>query len=210
MTLRQDVNPNWPAAYHGGTLALAGIFFAFQGEELTKAWRVSLRIAMALTALVVVGFPAAELLFKVTPLKAQRRTYWGYPELSANIASHNPEQRPCHHRQGPPRRRFGVRLQHAEQAGGSCLERGQQNLPSIRFLAWPRSRNPQPPQSSNSVAKRMLPKSATGCGSPSTTSSFSPNMGSIPRETIPRFKVYRTSPLKSWPSPIEAHDASET
>ena len=203
MTLRQDVNPNWPAAYHGGTLALTGIFFAFRGEELTKAWRVSLRVTIALTALIVVGFPAAELLFKVTPLKAQRRTYWGYPELSANIASHNPNRDHAiivkGHRDGASEFAFNMPGKPEVHVWNEGTRIGHQydfwagpevGTPTLLVLEQRRERDD--PKISDRMRESF------------DDIELIAEYGLHPSRDYPRFKVYRTSPLKSWPSPIES------
>ncbi|GHC65388.1 ArnT family glycosyltransferase [Roseibacillus persicicus] len=203
MTLRQDVNPNWPAAYHGGTLALAGIFFAFKGEDLTKAWRVSMRIAVGLTAMVVVGFPAAEFLFKVTPLKAQRRTYWGYPELSANIASHNPDGDHAiivlGHRDGASEFAFnmpGKPEVHVWNEGDTIAHQydfwpgPEVGTPTLLIIEQRRERDVA------EITDRMRESF--------DEFEFLAEYGLHPSRDYPRFKVYRTSPLKSWPSPVES------
>ena len=201
MTLRQDVNPNWPAAYHGGTLALAGIFFAFRGEELTKAWRVSLRIAIGLTALVVVGFPAAEFLFKVTPLKAQRRTYWGYPELSAKIASHNPEGDHAiilkGHRDGASEFAFNM----PDKPEIHVWNENETISHQYDFWAGPEVGTP----ALLVIEQRSKKKTATVSDRMRESFDnieFLAEYGLHPSRDYPRFKVYRTSPLKSWPSPV--------
>lgn len=201
MTLRQDVNPNWPAAYHGGTLALAGIFFAFKGENLTKAWRLSLRIAVGITAVIVVGFPAAELLFKVTPLKAQRRTYWGYPELSAKIASHNPDRDHAiivnGHRDGASEFAFnmpGKPEVHVWNEGESIAH---------QYDFWP---GPAVGTPTLLIIEQRREKDVAEVSARMRESfdsiEFVAEYGLHPSRDYPRFKVYRTSPLKSWPSPI--------
>ncbi|MGJ8726562.1 MAG: ArnT family glycosyltransferase [Roseibacillus sp.] len=203
MTLRQDVNPNWPAAYHGGTLALAGIFFAFRGEELTKAWRVSMRIAVATTALIVVGFPAAELLFKVTPLKAQRRTYWGYPELSAKISQHNPEGNHAiilrGHRDGASEFAFNM------PGKPEVHVWNEKNRIAHQYDFWP---GPDVGTPTLLIIERRR-ESSKATPSDRMRESFDDieflgEYGLHPSRDYPRFKVYRTSPLKSWPSPIES------
>ena len=203
MTLRQDVNPNWPGAYHGGTLALAGLFFAFRGEELTKAWRLSLRAAITLTAFVVIAFPAAEFLFKVTPLKAQRRTYWGYPELSAKIASHNPDRDHAiilkGHRDGASEFAFNMPGKPEVHVWNEKESISHQ----YDFWAGPEVGTP----SLLIIERRNKKKS----GSPSERMresfddiEFIAEYGLHPSRDYPRFQVYRTSPLKSWPSPVKS------
>lgn len=202
MTLRQDVNPNWPAVYHGGTLALAGLFFAFREDKLTRAWRVTLRLTVSLTAVVVIVFSFAEFFFAHTPLKAQRRTYWGYPELSAQIASHDPEGTHAvivrGHRDGASEFAFnmpGKPEVHVWNEGDAI---GHQ------YDFWP---GPEVGTPTLLVIEQRREKDVAEVTDRMRESfdhfellgeyELHPSRGGYPR-----FRVYRTSPLKSWPSPI--------
>ena len=202
MTLRQDVNPNWPAAYHGGTLALAGLFFAFDGEQLSKAWKVTIRITIGLTTLVICIFTFAEFFFKVIgPAKAQRRTYWGYPELSANIASHNPERTHAiilkGHRDGASEFAFNM------PGKPEVHVWNERETIAHQYDFWP---GPELGTSALLIIEQRRKKDTVKVTERMQESfdkiEFLAEYGLHPSRDYPRFKVYRTSPMKSWPSPI--------
>ena len=202
MTLRQDVNPNWPAVYHGGTLALAGIFYAFEDKRLTKAWHITLRITITLSAVVVIIFTFAEFFFKVIgPAKAQRRTYWGYPELSAHIASHNPEQTHAiivkGHRDGASEFAFNM------PGKPEVHVWNEDDSISHQYDFWP---GPDVGTPTLLIIERRKEKNL---GEPSDRMKesfehieFLAEYDLHPSRDFPKFRVYRTSPLQSWPSPI--------
>lgn len=202
MTLRQDVNPNWPGAYHAGTLALAACFFAFDSQGiLTRAWKWTLGSSIGLSAVVVIIFTFAEFFFTVTPAKAQRRTYWGYPELSASIASHDPE-------------RTRAVILHGHRDGASELAFSMPGQPEVhvwnegqtishQYDFWP---GPEVGTPTLLIIERRKEKNE---GEPSArmresfqTITFLAEYSLHPSRDYPRFRVYETSPLKSWPSPI--------
>ncbi|MBK1835425.1 ArnT family glycosyltransferase [Roseibacillus ishigakijimensis] len=202
MTLRQDVNPNWPAVYHGATLALAGWFFAFEGENLRKAWRVTLRLTLALTAVVVVFFTFAEFFFEhIGPARAQRRTYWGYPELAEKIARHDPKRTHAiivrGHRDGASELAFNLPGQPEVHVWNESEEIAHQ------YDFWP---GPEPGTPALLIIERRR-ESKPGLPSERMRESFAEIefLGEYEMHSsrdYPRFRVYRTSPLLSWPSPV--------
>lgn len=204
MTLRQDVNPNWPAVYHGGTLALAGVLFAFQNDQLTKAWRITLRLTITLTAITVFIFTFAEFFFKVIgPAKAQRRTYWGYPELSAKIASHDPGRDHAiivqGHRDGASEFAFNM----PGKPKVHVWNESERIYHQYDFWAGPEIGTP----ALLIIERRRVEEAAE------PTERMRQSFENIeflaeydlhPSRDYPKFRVYRTSPLKSWPSPIHS------
>lgn len=202
MTLRQDVNPNWPGAYHAGTLALAGCFYAFDSRgALTRAWKWTVGASLVLTATVVVVFTFAEFFFTVTPAKAQRRTYWGYPELAASIASHDPEGRRAiilhGHRDGASELAFSMPGQpevHVWNEGATI---------SHQYDFWP---GPEVGTRTLLIIER---RKADRDGEPTEAMrksfqdiTFLAEYSLHPSRDYPRFRVYETSPIKWWPSPV--------
>jgi 4-amino-4-deoxy-L-arabinose transferase-like glycosyltransferase len=205
MTLRQEVNPNWPAVYHGGTLALAGIFYAFRpgNDGLTKAWQTTLRLTVALTSVIFIGFIFAEFLFANTPLKAQRRTYWGYPELSAKIASHNPEGDHAiilrGHRDGASEFAFNMPGKPEVHVWNERDTIAHQ----YDFWAGPEVGTP----ALLIIEQRRKGKDVEITDRMRESFEEFEFLGEYElhpsRGGYPRFLVYRTSPIKSWPSPVE-------
>ena len=204
MTLRQDVNPNWPGVYHGGTLALAGIFYAFKNEQLSQAWKITLRLTMILTTIVVIIFTFAEFFFEVIgPAKAQRRTYWGYPELSENIASHDPDGERAvvvkGHRDGASEFAFNMPGQPEVHVWNESDKISHQ----YDFWAGPEKGTP-----ALLIIERKREDEAADPTDRMRESFESIELvgeyGLHPSREYPKFKVYLTSPLKSWPSPIES------
>lgn len=202
MTLRQDVNPNWPGAYHAGTLALAASFFALDGQgALTRAWRWTVGSSIGLSLVVVIIFTFAEFFFTVTPAKAQRRTYWGYPELSASIGSHDPDQSRAiilnGHRDGASELAFSMPGQpevHVWNEGKTIAH---------QYDFWP---GPKVGTPALLIIERRKEKND---GQPTErmkesfeTITFLAEYSLHPSRDYPRFRVYETSPLLSWPSPI--------
>lgn len=211
MTLRQEVNPNWPAVYHGGVLALAATFSlagwtarspqSLSLLPLSKSWKFSLIFTTTFTAIIFVGFPAAELIFQVTPLKAQRRTYWGYPELSASVATHNPEGRNaiilCGHRDGASELAFNMPGQPEVHLWNEAERIGNQ------YDFWP---GPEVETPALLIIER---RSEPDTGEPTDRMkesfakiTFLAEYSLHPSREFPKFRVYQTSPLLSWPSPI--------
>lgn len=211
MTLRQDVNPNWPAVYHGGVLALAATFSlagwtarspqSLSLLPLSKPWKFSLIFTTALSALVFIGFPAAEFVFKVTPLKAQRRTYWGYPELSLSVAAHNPDGSNAiilsGHRDGASELAFNMPSQPEVHLWNESDGIGNQ------YDFWPG------PAVATPTLLIIEHHGEPEGGNPTDRMKesfdqiiFLAEYSLHPSREFPKFKVYQTSPLKSWPSPI--------
>ncbi|MEM9080674.1 MAG: glycosyltransferase family 39 protein [Verrucomicrobiota bacterium] len=212
MTFRQEVNPNWPGAYHAATLAATAYLFFLKSPkpELQNSifdvrcsmFTFSLRFTAAITSLVFLAFPAAEFLFKVIPpAKAQRRTYWGYPQLSQNIASHDPH-------------RTHAIILHGHRDGASELAFSMPGQPEVhvwnendriqhQYDFWP---GPDPGQPALIVIER---RRAENDGLP--TEAMPSYLGPLtflaeydlhPSRDFPKFRVYRTDSLISWPSPV--------
>lgn len=85
LTIRQRVNPNWPAVYFSPCLALAASFFV-QSDHPSKIWKIAMRVSLAFCVIAGLLFSNYEFLSKhVNALKATRRGWHGYPELVAKI-----------------------------------------------------------------------------------------------------------------------------
>ncbi len=206
LTLRQDVNPNWPAAYHGGTLALAGVCYAFQEGEVSKAWRVTLRMTVALTLLVITLFTFAEFFFKIVgPARAQRRTSWGYPELALQIADHDPEQEHAlilvGHRDGASQLAFNLPNKPAVAVWN------EEKKIAHQYDFWP---GPELGHTTLLIIERRREEN-DGQPTDRMKESFEhieylAEYDLHPSREFPKFRVYRTSPLLSWPSPLAKNE----
>ncbi|MDP0491538.1 MAG: glycosyltransferase family 39 protein [Verrucomicrobiota bacterium JB023] len=205
MTFRQDVNPNWPGAYHGGTLACAASLFLLTDPRANvrgKLFKFALIFPAALTTLVLLAFPLAETLFKVIPAaRAQNRTAWGFPELAREVASHDPDRRHAIILHG----HRDVASQLAFNMPGQPEVHVWNEKPTInhQYDFWA---GPEPGQPALVVIAR---KKKTSRGTPSEV--MLQHLGPLeylaeydlhPSREYPRFRVYRTPSVTSWPSPV--------
>lgn len=93
MTIRQRVNPNWPAVFLYGSLALI-LLWATASEQrqrwLTRGIRVAIVMSLALMILLPLLGPLAGPLAKIG-LQPQRRGWLGYPQLVEQTMQLAPE-----------------------------------------------------------------------------------------------------------------------
>ena len=93
MTLRQRVNPNWPAVFLPGSLGLI-LVWAFASENRKRWFKrgmwLSGGMSVFLMVLLLLLEPLAGPLAKVG-MKPQRRGWQGYPQLVEQISRLNPQ-----------------------------------------------------------------------------------------------------------------------
>lgn len=87
MTLRQEVNPNWPAVFIPGLIAL--IFIRYSNYNWRTWFKKAMLPAGTLTALIMAALLFLEPLLH--PLLVQRRAWLGYKELAHTIRDLAPE-----------------------------------------------------------------------------------------------------------------------
>lgn len=81
MTVRQTVNPNWPAVYFSVMIALVAVYFEGRG----RWWKSALGTAAAFSLLMMVAPFGLNLLYASGKVVPQLRGWAGYPELAAEV-----------------------------------------------------------------------------------------------------------------------------
>jgi len=202
--LRQDMNPNWPAAFYPATLALTAWWCLRPGHPVRAAWlRAGVVLAGVMSLAVMVVLPLHDHL----GIRAQRRGWHGYPELARSL-----------HRVA--RRVPGAAANPAFLVDGHRFTASQlafhfRHHPGIRVYNWPDRDSigsqhdfwPGPPLGSDLllVVERGSPDDDGRPGDRLTESfesitDLGAEIPQHPSRALPTFKIYLARGLKDWPA----------
>lgn len=212
MILRQEINPNWPAAFYPAAIALTTWWCLHGNSEKRQRWFFrSIKLGTALSLLVMTLLPLMDAL----GLPAQRRGWRGYPEFSSTIASTLRELPPeklssvnnnilvYGHRFTCSQLAFHLRHSSEGQAPPSLYLWPKPNVIATQYDFW----ESLPAGSSALLVMERKKESSREFPEELLTDAFErieevTEVSLHPNREYPKFRIFIAHSLKHWPSPL--------